>query len=87
MDDQYECPFHKIYQEGSMREDFSIQFYDLLLWIPMRLSMKLYKEVNVACHCKSNYDAFDSILKEIKLNLKESEQTQSKDADVNSGAR
>jgi hypothetical protein len=63
----YECTVHKISYETPKRETFREEFYDLLLKIPMHLSMKLYKDVNVSCDCPSNYAAFDSIMKEARL--------------------
>lgn len=63
----YECSVHKILYEIPNRETFREDFYDLLLKIPMHLSMKLYKDVNVSCDCPSNYAAFDSIMKEARL--------------------
>lgn len=63
----YECQVHKIYHDVPKRSTFREDFYDLLLKIPMGLSMKLYKEVNVSCDCPMNYAAFDSILKEVQV--------------------
>jgi hypothetical protein len=60
----YECPLHKIQIHGTKRDDFQATYYNLLLNVPMSISMRLYKEVNVACHCTKNYDAFDSIVNE-----------------------
>lgn len=61
--DIYECPVHKIQQEGKKRESFQMEFYDLLLKVSMGDSMRLYKEINVSCHCQSNYQKFDEIAK------------------------
>jgi hypothetical protein len=62
----YDCDVHKIIHEGSKRENFREEFYDLLLKVTMHLSMKLYKEVNVSCDCPANYNAFDSIMEEAR---------------------
>jgi hypothetical protein len=63
----YDCQIHKIQYESPKRNTFREEFYDLLLKVPMNLSMKLYKDVNVSCDCPSNYAAFDSILKDARL--------------------
>lgn len=63
----YECVVHKIIYDGSKRKNFREEFYDLLLRLPMHLSMKLYKDVNVTCDCPSNYTAFESIQTEATL--------------------
>ena len=65
--DTYECQIHKLQFETKKRNTFREEFYDILLRIPMNYSMKLYKEVNVACDCPSNYNAFDSIVEEVRL--------------------
>jgi hypothetical protein len=65
--DTYECKVHKLQYESKKRDTFREEFYDLLLKIPMYLSMKLYKDVNVSCDCPTNYVAFDSILNEARL--------------------
>lgn len=61
----YECPVHKIVHAGFKREDFSQQVHQALLEVDMRTSMRIYKEVNQSCHCPSNYDAFDTLWKEL----------------------
>jgi hypothetical protein len=61
----YECPVHKLEQTGIKRETFQMEFYDLLLKVSMADSMRLYKEINVACHCQSNYNKFDEIAKSL----------------------
>jgi len=68
----YECPVHKIMQQGLKRENFQNDYYNLLMNLQMGESMKLYKEVNVACDCQSNYQIFDKIKNssaEIKNNM------------------
>lgn len=60
--DLYECPIHKIFHDGQKRENFQTDFYDHLLNVSMETSMKLYKEVNVNCHCPMNYKIFDRII-------------------------
>jgi hypothetical protein len=60
----YECKYHKIELTGQKRRDFSSTFYEVLLWVPMQFSMRLYKEVKVGCDCPENYKAFDTIVKE-----------------------
>jgi hypothetical protein len=64
MDQHYECPTHKIIVNGLKRENFKEDFYTLLMSVSMLYSMRLYKEVNVDCHCKNNYEAFDRIKQE-----------------------
>lgn len=64
MEKQYECPIHKNLEIGQKREKFKEEFYSFLLNVTMLYSMRLYKEVNVDCHCKKNYDAFDKIKRE-----------------------
>lgn len=59
--ESYECPLHKKTQYGKQRETFQTDFYNLLIDLSMGDSMRLYKEVNVACHCQSNYEKFDII--------------------------
>jgi hypothetical protein len=61
----YECPAHKLEQTGTKRDTFQMEFYDLLLKVSMADSMRLYKEINVACHCQSNYKKFDEIAKSL----------------------
>ena len=73
--DSYECPLHKVKVSGIKREDFQAKYYDLLINVSMQISMKLYKEVNVSCHCRKNYDAFDSIVNEINAAPKDFEQS------------
>jgi hypothetical protein len=73
--DSYECPLHKVKISGTKREKFQSDYYDLLLNVPMQISMKLYKEVNVNCHCTKNYDAFDLIVKEVNAAPKDFEQS------------
>ncbi len=73
--DSYECPLHKVKVPGIKREDFQSNYYDLLLNVSMHLSMKLYKEVNVNCHCTKNYDAFDSIVNEVNAAPKDFKQS------------
>ena len=51
-------------ESGLKRETFKEEFYELLLSVQMQASMRLYKEVNVECHCKKNYEAFDRIKQE-----------------------
>ena len=65
MDQQYECPIHKIIENGVKRESFKEDFYSFLLNVSMLYSMRLYKEVNVDCHCKKNYEAFDKLKNEM----------------------
>jgi hypothetical protein len=62
----YTCPHHKIEIKGTKRETFQTEFYDSLMWVDMMTSMRLYKDINVSCHCPENYKAFDTILKELK---------------------
>jgi hypothetical protein len=61
----YTCPHHKVEHTGQKRETFQKEFYDALMWVDMMTSMRLYKDVKVSCHCPENYDAFDTILKEV----------------------
>jgi hypothetical protein len=62
----YECKFHKKIHDGNKRDEFQDQYYSILLNLPMSLSMRLYKEVNVKCDCPENYAAFDSIRKDMQ---------------------
>jgi hypothetical protein len=62
----YECPHHKVEVQGEKRDTFQKEYYDALMVVDMMTSMKLYKYVNVACHCSSNYEAFDRIIKDTK---------------------
>jgi hypothetical protein len=59
----YTCPHHKIEVKGEKRDTFQKEYYDALMVVDMMTSMKLYKYVNVACHCTSNYELFDKIIK------------------------
>jgi hypothetical protein len=68
MESEYECPVHKIIELGIKRENFKEEFYSFLLHAPMQTSMRLYKEVNVDCHCKKNYQAFDAIQNSTSVN-------------------
>lgn len=61
----YDCVVHKVKQTGKIRETFQMDFYDLLLKVSMADSMRLYKEINVACQCQSNYNKFDEIAKSL----------------------
>jgi hypothetical protein len=65
-DDQrtYICPHHKIEIHGEKRDTFQKEYYDALMVVDMMTSMKLYKYVNVACHCTSNYETFDIIIQD-----------------------
>jgi len=65
MDENYECPIHKIIETGIKRENFKEEFYSLIINASMYDSMRLYKEVNVNCHCKKNYLVFDKIKEDI----------------------
>jgi hypothetical protein len=62
----YECPHHKIQVQGEKRETFQKEYYDALMVVDMMTSMKLYKYVNVSCHCISNYESFDRIINDTK---------------------
>ena len=67
-DDQrtYICPHHKVEIQGEKRDTFQKEYYDALMVVDMMTSMKLYKYVNVACHCTSNYEAFERIINDMK---------------------
>ena len=60
----YKCEYHKLQHAGQKRSNFAKQFYEVLLWLPMQFSMRLYKEVKVSCDCPENYRIFDEIVKE-----------------------
>ncbi len=62
----YICPHHKVEIQGEKRDTFQKEYYDALMVVDMMTSMKLYKYVNVACHCTSNYETFDTIIKDTK---------------------
>ncbi len=59
----YECSVHNIQHEGIKREQFQTEFYSAILNVSMYTSMKLYKSINVNCHCPSNYEHFDALVK------------------------
>jgi hypothetical protein len=58
----YICPHHKVEIQGEKRDTFQKEYYDALMVVDMMTSMKLYKYVNVSCHCISNYELFDTII-------------------------
>ncbi len=72
----YECVYHKVINSGKKRQNFSEHIHDLLMEIPMGLSMRLYKEVVIGCDCQHNYRAFDLILEDVKKQASLKDQTQ-----------
>jgi hypothetical protein len=64
MESPFACKYHNKDLDLPPRKDFAMSFYEVLLWVPMEFSMRLYKEVKVGCDCSENYKVFDAIVKE-----------------------